>query len=197
MSQDNDRAGITITPDGLMKMAISDINPVRARIKMIETAREHVSNPDAQNDGVVVAVRAQNQREEVPALIEELGFTSDQYAVRVSGSGSEELNSLGRQDHTNALVLFVTQSQTDDAVLWDPWDKELDEDPYFMFRGKPRYVRISKELGLMMDLMSAKEFLEAYRTDSSLQKAIPERLLQAAVSSERCLSRGGHPSYCE
>jgi hypothetical protein len=180
MSVDNDRAGLTITPDGLMKMAISDANPSRARIKMIETVRDHVSNFDAQNDGVVVAVRAQNQRKEVPALIDEMGLTHEQYSVRVSGRGSDDLNSLGRQDHTNAIVLFVTQSQPDDAVLWDPWDKQLDEDPYLMFRGKLRYVRLSKELGLRMDLIPAKEFLEAHRTDPSLQKVTPERLLQVA-----------------
>jgi hypothetical protein len=52
------RAGLTITPDGLMKSAISDPNPIRARTKMIETVRDYVSNPDAQKDGVVVAVRA-------------------------------------------------------------------------------------------------------------------------------------------
>src|SRR5262245_22181439 len=136
MSRETDsqvRAGFTITPDGLMKWALGDANPERARVKVIETARDHVSRPDAQNDGVVIAVRVQNQRDEVPALIAEIGLTNDQFGVRTSGDGSEELNSLGRQDHTNALVLFVTQSQPDDAVLWDCWDDQLDEDPSFMF----------------------------------------------------------------
>ena len=138
------RAGLTITPDGLMKSAISDPNPIRARTKMIETVRDYVSNPEAQNDGIVIAVNEQEQREEVPALLAEIGVTNDQYGVRTRGDGSEELNALGRQDHANALVLFVTQSQHDDAVLWDCWDKELDEDSSFMFRGKPRYVRLEK-----------------------------------------------------
>jgi hypothetical protein len=178
------RAGITITPDGLMKMAISDGNPSRERIKMIENVRDYVSNSDAQNDGVVIAVKEKEQRHEVPALIAEIGLTNKQYAVRTSGDGSEELNSLGRQDHTNALILFTTQSQPDDADLWDCWDEKLDEDPSFMFRGKPRYPRFSKELGMMIDPMTAKEFLEAHSTDLSLQKVTPEGLLQVARKHE-------------
>src|SRR5262245_27183279 len=113
------RAGITITPDGLMKMAAGDPNPRSARVSVVETAKGYVSDPEAQNDGVVIAVKEQEQREEVPALIAEIGLTNDQYGVRTRGDGSEELNALGRQDHANAPVLFVTQSQPDSAVLWD------------------------------------------------------------------------------
>ena len=136
---------------------------------------------------MVIAVKEQNQREEVLALIAEIGLTNDQFGVRTTGHGSEELNSLGWQDHTNALVLFVTQSQPEDAVLWDPWDEQVDEDPSFMFRGKPRYLRLSKELGMMMDAMPAKDFLEAYRTDPSLQKVTRSDSLKSPVSSE-CLA---------
>jgi hypothetical protein len=65
----------------------------------------------------------------------------DQFAVR-TGVGNVELNSLGRNDHANAQVLFTTQQKLPHLLQYQ---KNFAEMPLFRYRSKPRQVRIWDE----------------------------------------------------
>jgi hypothetical protein len=72
-----------------------------------EGVKALISDPAYEQVGIVVFV---NQLNQIPRLIEEIGVSKDQFAVR-TGVDNEELNSLGRNDHPNAQVLFTTQQK--------------------------------------------------------------------------------------
>jgi hypothetical protein len=111
------------------------------------------------------------------------------------------LNSLGRRDHANALILFITHSQSDEwfiiqpdedrdnpgakAANWPTWDEQLHKHPALRFQGKPRDVCVSKELGVIMEAMTAKEFFETYRTRPSLQEIVPKSIVKFAETASR------------
>ena len=62
----------------------------------------------------IVRIR-QSAKSNSPRLIEEIGMSKDQFAVR-TGVDNQELNSLGRNDHPNAQVLWTDSAETSSSA---------------------------------------------------------------------------------